>query len=129
MKLESAKSSGLAGFPLSSVVKIVFMPSREGYCFLGQNGFAEEIFPGLLQDIALDASADEPRQRSHGSLFIGVDPMNGVHLRFDVAPDDVRMLANISSRRCRTGMLVDEAELGKIGQDGHASFLREDAGG
>src|SRR5204862_6931114 len=95
----------------------------------GLNGFSEDTFPDLLKDITLDASTDEPRQRSHGSFFIGVDPMNGVHLRFDVAPDDVRMLANISPRRCRAGMLVDEAELGMICQDGHASFLRDDAGG
>ena len=54
-----------------------------------QNRFAKQIFPSFVEDVAIDVTADIFGQRSNRCFLIGVDPMDGVYLGFDIAPDDV----------------------------------------
>ena len=47
----------LAAVPLSSASKIVFMPSREGYCS-STDRFTEQVFPSFHEHVAIDVTTD-----------------------------------------------------------------------
>ncbi len=90
MKLKSAKSSGLCRLAFELSVQDCLYAFEGRILFFRQNRFTEQIFPGFFEDIAIDVTADIlAPTRFNGSFFIGVDSMDGFHLRFDIAPDDV----------------------------------------
>jgi hypothetical protein len=68
------------------------------------------------------------RQDPEGGFFVRVDPVQGFHLRSDISPNNIGLLAPKSSAGGDAGILKGKTQRGDIGENVQPFLLSDEAG-